>query len=119
MNIFKSGQKWISNAEPELGMGQILAVEHRRITVSFPASNEVRTYTAEQAPLSRVKFNQGDTLEFNDGSNLLVARVSEADGLITYHSSDEEEKCETELSDDIHFSNPQDRLLTFQVDDNS
>lgn len=119
MSAFKTGQKWISNAEPELGMGQVESVEHRRLTIVFPINGEHRTYTAEQAPLTRVKFNPGDSLQFNDETGLIVERVSETDGLFTYHDAAGLERCETELREDIQFSSPQDRLFTYQVDDNS
>jgi ATP-dependent helicase HepA len=119
MSAFKTGQKWISNAEPELGMGQVESVEHRRLCVAFPVSGERRTYTAEQAPLTRVKFNPGDAIEFNDGTCLIVADVAESDGLFVYLDAAGVKRSETELSDDIHFSTPQDRLLTYQFDDNS
>ena len=47
---FIPGQRWISNSESELGLGLIQSLDHRTITVDFPASDEVRTYAIEQAP---------------------------------------------------------------------
>ncbi|MBT5443618.1 MAG: hypothetical protein HOK91_12645, partial [Gammaproteobacteria bacterium] len=57
MTDFKPGQKWISSAEPELGIGQIVSVEHRLVTMNFDLIDEIRTYAKDQAPLTRVKFN--------------------------------------------------------------
>lgn len=119
MSAFKTGQKWISNAEPELGMGHVESVEHRRITLSYPISGAHRTYSAEQAPLTRVKFNPGDSLQFADGTSLVVDLITETDGLFRYHDAGGLVRSETELREDIHFSNPQDRLFAYQVDDNS
>ncbi len=55
MTDFIIGQKWISNAEPELAMGRIIRLEDRTLSVFFDISSEERTYARKQAPLTRVK----------------------------------------------------------------
>ena len=39
---FVTGQRWISNAEPELGLGIILQAESRRVVIAFPAAEDER-----------------------------------------------------------------------------
>jgi ATP-dependent helicase HepA len=55
-NVFTAGQRWISDTESDLGLGTIIEVEHRQITVVFLASGETRIYAKESAPLTRVAF---------------------------------------------------------------
>ena len=44
------GQRWVSHADAQLGLGIIVDIEMRRVTVSFPAVGEERTYALESAP---------------------------------------------------------------------
>ena len=117
---FVPGQRWISNSESELGLGLIQSLDHRTITISFPASNEVRTYAIEQAPLSRVTFAVGDTITNLGNEKLKVTALSEDDGIITYDVISDDgtntQLCETELSAAIKLNRPQDRLFTAQFD---
>jgi len=69
MTDFKPGQKWISSAEPELGIGQIVSVEHRLVTMNFDLIDEIRTYAKDQAPLTRVKFNTATSFVLQAISN--------------------------------------------------
>ena len=59
---FKLGQRWISNTEPELGLGVVTDDENRRVTLQFPASAERRTYASDNAPLNRVQYQVGDQI---------------------------------------------------------
>jgi ATP-dependent helicase HepA len=54
--MFKEGQRWFSEAEPELGLGIIQAVENKTVGVNFPAALEQRTYGNKTAPLKRVLY---------------------------------------------------------------
>ena len=58
---FIPGQRCISDAESQMGLGTILKVEHRTVTVLFLSTGETRTYARETAPLTRVAFRAGDT----------------------------------------------------------
>ena len=117
---FVPGQRWISNSESELGLGQIEALDHRTITINFPASDEIRTYAIEQAPLSRVSFAVGDSIKNQDNEKLKITALQEHNGIITYEVIDSEgiesELCETQLSAAIKLNRPQDRLFTAQFD---
>lgn len=117
---FVPGQRWISNSESELGLGLIESLDHRTITIDFPASGEIRTYALEQAPLSRVSFVVGDSIKNQENENFNITSLQEHDGIITYGVVDNDgnasELCETQLSAAIKLNRPQDRLFTAQFD---
>ncbi len=120
MQQFIPGQRWVSDTESELGLGQIVTSESRRVTVHFPASGEQRVYAAQNAPLTRVIFTVGDEIESREGWRLTVQGLIEKDGLITYEGLREETEPtllhETDLSDTLQISQPKDRLLACQID---
>ena len=109
------GQRWVSNSEPELGLGIILQTESDRAEVFFPAVNGLRKYALESAPLRRVAFKEGDRIKSHEGDNLVVEAVENRDGLLIYKTSGRD-LLESELSDTLSFSKPEDRLLGGQVD---
>ena len=123
MTDFIPGQRWISNTESELGLGLIIDVSFKRVTVRFLASDEQRIYAIDNAPLTRVTFAIGDTIQSIDEEELIITGVSVKEGLITYLGMDEfgEEIQleEIELNHHIQFNKPQDRLFTGQIDPNS
>lgn len=123
MADFIPGQRWISNTESELGLGLILEVSFKRVTVLFLASDERRTYASDNAPLTRVSFAVGDIIESIDEEKLTINRLIENDGLITYvgknASGQEVHLEEVELNHHIQFNKPQDRLFTGQIDPSS
>ncbi|HEY8158361.1 MAG TPA: RNA polymerase-associated protein RapA [Methylobacter sp.] len=120
MEQFIPGQRWISNTESELGLGLILDVAHKRVTVLFLACDEKRMYAQDNAPLTRVRFSIGDVIESIDEYKVTVTGLAENDGLITYVGKDEDgqevELDEVELNHHIQFNKPQDRLFLGQVD---
>ncbi|HID50196.1 MAG TPA: RNA polymerase-associated protein RapA [Chromatiales bacterium] len=120
MDEFVPGQRVISDTEPELGLGTIQALEQRRITVAFPASDEIRTYALPDPPLHRVRFAAGDRLQDRQGQILHVDQVQERDSLLVYVGRlDDGTPCilpEAELSDLTRLSRPGDRLLSGQLD---
>ncbi len=118
---FKAGQKWISNAEPDLGMGRVQSMEHRQVTIYFDLVEEERTYARQEAPLTRVKFTSGDEIKTRAGSIVEVLEAIEEDSLYTYRCSDAGTVVfihETELDPNVRFNKPEERLFTHQIDDN-
>jgi ATP-dependent helicase HepA len=117
---FVPGQRWISETEPELGLGMVLSVENNRATLLFIASSERRTYAVNNSPLTRVRFSKGDSIESADGWKLKVTEVREKNGLITYEGVDEDGTLRTleevDLNHFMQFNKPQDRLFTGQLD---
>ena len=114
-NNFQNGQRWVSESEPELGLGLVRRVTTRTVTIGFGASGETREYALDNAPLRRVRFRAGDTLQSRAGIKLVVQSVSERGGIISYRGAGPE-LCETELNDAISFNQPEERLLAGQVD---
>ena len=84
MNKYVKGQRWISETEPELGLGTITGVEHRTTNVSFLGSNEHRQYAIASAPLKRVRFKPGDTVTSRDDVCMRIEAVRERNGLVVY-----------------------------------
>lgn len=115
---FVLGQRWLSQTEPELGLGLALKLETDRITIVFPSSDTTRVYTIENPPLTRVIFTTGDVLKTQDGKPFVVESVTEKDGRVIYHTKGKKID-ESELSDSLTFSKPIDRLMNAQVDDKS
>ena len=120
MNDFIPGQRWISNTESELGLGMILEVEFNRVTVLFLATGDRRVYAKDNAPLTRVRFSEGDEIESGDYLKITVQQVINNNGLLTYIGIDEDQQLqeidEMELNHHIQFNKPQDRLFTGQFD---
>ena len=80
---FFPGQRWISESQPDKGLGLILKTSEETVTVVFPAVDETLTYALTSAPLRRVVFGTGDTIELHDGSSLIVEESKESEGLIS------------------------------------
>ena len=115
-NRFVAGQRWLSQTEPELGLGLVLKVEPDRVNIVFPSSEMTRVYTVENPPLTRVSFSVGDVLKTQEGKEFTVEDLIEKDGLVTYINKGKKVE-ESRLSDSLTFSKPFDRLLNAQVDD--
>ena len=120
--IFYPGQRWVSHSEAELGLGTVELIEGRHVTLFFPAVEETRVYALDNAPLSRLLYNAGDTVRRNDGVNLSVEKVQEHNGCMMYLCVDEEDEQvvlhEIDLDSVGAFSKPQSRLFTGQIDKN-
>lgn len=112
---FHKGQRWISDSEPELGLGSVERVSRLTVSLLFGASGEKREYAKDNAPLRRVRFHQGDTVKDREGRTLAITSVEERRGLIHYRGG-ESEWCETALSDATFFNKPEERLFVGQVD---
>lgn len=119
---FTLGQRWISDTESELGLGTVVSVDARMITLLFPATGENRLYAAADAPITRVMFNEGDTVTSHEGWQLSVTAVEESDGLLTYTGQrtdtgeDNVRLREVFLDSKLTFNKPQDRLFAGQID---
>ncbi len=114
------GQRCISNAELQMGLGTVLSVEHRTITVVYLATGETRTYARQSAPLTRVKFSVGDTIQSHDNTRLKVTRVDEEDGLLFYTGIDASGNsttlAESALDNFLQLNRPSERLFSGQID---
>ncbi len=114
------GQRWVSHADAQLGLGIVIGIEGRRVTLTFPAVGEERTYAIENAPLTRLRFKAGDHISTVDKVALLVTEVKENEGLLTYVGTDHHEQeltvSELELDAFVQLTTPQQRLLNGHFD---
>ena len=115
-NTWTRGQRWVSDGEPELGLGIIRESGEGRVEISFPAAGETRIYAIDTAPLRRVRFMPGDRIKVHSGSEMTVERVREDRGLRIYET-DNGEVLESDLSDTISFSKPEERLFGGKLDE--
>lgn len=120
---FSLGQRWISDAESELGLGTIVAIDGRMLTLLFAASGEQRLYSITDTPITRVRFNTGDEIISHDDSKILVTEVDEDEDteLLTYigtsvATGEAVRLKETFLNNFIKFNKPQDKLFAGQID---
>ncbi|MGE3608710.1 MAG: RNA polymerase-associated protein RapA [Bacteriovoracaceae bacterium] len=117
MKQFIMGQRWISESEPELGLGVIVEVESKTVTCFFPAAKVDRRYGAQTAPLRRIKLIQGDEAKSQNGESFIVEEVTENNGIVTYHGAGRI-LSESQLADTLAFSKPQERLFAGNIDSN-
>lgn len=119
---FVPGQRWVSNTESELGLGIVVDTRNRRVEISFPAAGEHRTYAINNAPISRVQYDIGQTVTTEDEQTVTVAEVIENQGCLIYRCEDQTGETvivpELGLSSFVQFSKPQDRLFAGQIDQN-
>lgn len=119
-NTYIPGQRWISNPEPDLGLGIILEAKNRRVQIAFPAAEEERTYAADSAPLSRVQFQVGDEIDVPDQPALTVRSIEEHGGCLVYMAESEAGELhpvpEQILSSVISLHTAKERLLAGQLD---
>lgn len=117
MSSYVLGQRFVSEPEPELGMGYISELDGYRVHLEFPASGEQRIYATGAAALKRAVFRVGERINARAGVSFAVESVEEDRGLLVYKGEGNRAR-EDELSDASSFSHPQDRLLSGQVDSN-
>ncbi|MHB8310798.1 RNA polymerase-associated protein RapA [Metallibacterium sp.] len=108
------GQRWISSAEPELGLATVLRVDARSVQMLFARSGVLRQYARESAPFLRAEFRVGQRIA-GKGRNLVIERVEIRDGLLVY-SGDGMEMHEGELDDEQPVSQADERLMAGRVD---
>ncbi|MDT8283604.1 MAG: RNA polymerase-associated protein RapA, partial [Gammaproteobacteria bacterium] len=123
MSDFIPGQRCISDAELQMGLGTILSVEQRTLTVLFLATGDTRTYAKLTAPLTRVMFSVGDSITSHDDKRITVKTVTENHGLLTYSGFDAQGKLqlieESELDNFVQLNQPSERLFNGQIDKDS
>jgi ATP-dependent helicase HepA len=111
------GQRWISEAEPELGLGIITGCDSRYVDISFPSRKTDRRYSLASAPLRRIKFKPGDTIQDLGSANRLITTVAEdaATGLVIY-ACGAESIPEERIADTVNVTSPLERFFHGIVD---
>lgn len=119
---FAVGQRWVSHADTDLGLGVVVAVQPRRVSLHFPAVDEDRTYAVDNAPLTRLRLRCGDTLRTVDGRRAEILEVREEQSLLLYAVATEsgaEVVAELDLDPHIELDSPRQRLLAGQYDNHA
>jgi ATP-dependent helicase HepA len=112
------GQRYMSLAEPELGLGVIIEIEEKTIQLAYPASEESRRYGIKTAPIKRVLFETGDEVSSNENHKFIVQKIlTDDEGLLVYlGASAGEIISECDLLDSINFHKPEEKLLNLSTD---
>jgi ATP-dependent helicase HepA len=122
MQEFTVGQRWVSAGELQLGIGLVIEVEFRTVSIIYPATGETRVYAKQTAPLSRVMFAVGDAISDHDGVELVVEDVEQNSGLMVYqcvdHDGNQVRLSEGKLNNFLKLNQPVQRLLNGQIDKN-
>ena len=119
---FTVGQKWLSIAEPDLGLGKVVGVDRRTVSLYFDKNREKRAYAHAQAPITRVKLSPGDEIKTQDNKTVIIKKIKEQDGLYLYigeYKGEHVTIIETELDGNTTFSQAEERFLTKQLDDSN
>ena len=87
-----------------------------RVTIQFPAHEESRTYTVENAPPETGSLLQGEAIATRSGSRIQINEIKEKSDLYFYYGDGDHEVNESDLADYLSFSKPQDRLLAGHAD---
>ncbi len=112
--MYSPGQRWISTAEPELGLGTILRVEGRGVQVLFAKAGVLRPYAIDSAPLVRAEFRAGQRVA-GKGIAFLVERIEVREELFVYRGEGRELE-EGQLDDEQSVSQADDRLVGGRTD---
>ena len=118
---FAIGQRWISHADLELGLGIGVEADSRRVTLLYPSAEEERTYATDRAPLTRYELKVGDRLVHINGRVLEVTEIDEIAGTLSYETIERESGetftvHEQFIAPEVSVNTPQDRLLNNQLD---
>ncbi|MGH8191042.1 MAG: RNA polymerase-associated protein RapA [Rhodanobacteraceae bacterium] len=111
---FTPGQRWVSEAEPELGLGTVLRNDDRAVQVLFAKSGLVRNYASQSAPLARATFRVGQRVT-GRGVSFVVERIDLREGLLVY-SGEKRELAEGQLDDEQSLSQADARLISARID---
>jgi ATP-dependent helicase HepA len=78
------GQRWISTAEPELGLGTILRADARQSDIIFTGCGELKHFTHASSPLLRVRFDIGDSIRMDGDVRTVDAVTEDSNGTLSY-----------------------------------
>jgi ATP-dependent helicase HepA len=120
-NLYTVGQRWLSNTEPDLGLGMIVDTQGRTLSIFFPATGEQRSYAMDTSPLTRITFDVGETVTSVDGWQMIIEAAEEVENIFSYHGTriDTQRKemlLETRLDHNYQMDDPAQRLIQHQLD---
>jgi ATP-dependent helicase HepA len=115
MENFYPDQRWVSEGEPELGIGIVIGTNKNRVQIHFPKAEEKREYALGSAPLRRVIFKPGDTIVDTHQRSLIIERIQDNGELFLFIGKDGT-LSEAELGDVSLTHGVSDRLLMGEVE---
>ncbi len=115
MSLFQVGQRWMSEAEPELGLGLVVQVAPKTVTIVFPSTTQERNYGVKSCPLKRVIFQIGEEISTIHSEKFKIEIIQDNGGVITY-KGEGHSISETELSGEISFNHPEEKVFLGQSD---
>lgn len=115
MSQFVCGQRWISLAEPELGLGVVSESQGRRVNIDFPLAEDTRLYSIGNTPLIRCRFEVNDQVELVSGLSARILAVKEEDGLYSYQISEHLWAEEADIAPNEGKVSPIERLKAGQI----
>src|SRR5690349_13469528 len=95
--VFVVGQLFVSDPEPELGLGVVVEADERSVELLFAAADETRRYVRKSAPLQRVRFTAGDSISDIEGKLHRVEAVEERAG-VRFYTTDQGELPEARIA---------------------
>lgn len=113
--VFSPGQRWLSENEPELGLGTVSSIDTRYVDILFSSKNESRRYAIYSAPLKRIIFKSGDAITDRSGGKYTITSVEDKGGELVYRCG-KTVLPESKLADTVNISNPVERLAHGIVD---
>lgn len=114
MHNYQVGQRWISEMEPELGLGILEEIEHRNLIFDFPLKGEKRIYRKDNPPMRRYELKEGQDFSTQDGLNLTLERVQDMGDLFIYVATDGTPVHESQLGAGL--SMPKESLVSRVLD---
>jgi len=115
MKQYITGQRYISLAEPELGLGIVSDLDGRKITITYPLTEEARLYSRDTVSLIRCKFSAGDTINNIHGESFHIATTEDVDGIIVYITAGNQALSEKDIAPNEGKVSALDRLKAGQI----
>lgn len=115
---YAQGQRWYSQTEPELGLGLVMEIEAKYISILFPLSSESRKYNITSHPLKRFILKPEDTAKLQDETEFTVLEVLDGDN-VEYKTIDGSVIPEALIHPKIELSGAKDRLFSQMSDPNA
>lgn len=98
MNTFQIGQRYLSEQEPELGVGRVQQIEFKNVTIEFPAVKQTRIYRTTSAPIKRYLLAVGENAKNEKGVSFAVENIRMENGLAIYLGRGGREMKESDLT---------------------
>ncbi len=118
---FQVGQRWLSETETDQGLGLVTHVQGRLISVFFPATDELRQYARDAAPLARFSLLVDERAQHAEGWWFRIHARHADHGCWIYHGEREHDQhavtvAEAQLAANVSTQQPLTRMLAGKVD---